>query len=76
MRALIRENGHLVLEGTESVAELREALLNLHTHTIGKCRFPALGAPIASLVQSVGELEAKSTRRKNVVSVDLSGESL
>lgn len=76
MRALLRENGHLVLTGVETMADLREALRNLYSHDWEKCHRKELGAPIASLILDPGVFAVKSTPKKNVIAVDLSSESL
>lgn len=76
MRAYIRRNGHLVLDGTENVSELRMALQFLMPHTWEHCHKRDLGAPIDSLIMDPAVLRARSGKRKNVVSVDLSGERL
>lgn len=78
MRAVIRQNGHLVLEGKETKAELLEALRNLRKHTYEMCHRPGLGTPIEALIPDTRALDGSSGRRQNayVVNVDLQSESL
>jgi hypothetical protein len=77
MRGIIRVNGHLVMEGDESKAELTEALLHLRKHTYDKCQRVGLGTPIDSLLPDIAELTERSmSPRRSVRNVDMSGESL
>lgn len=78
MRTIILRNGHLVIDGSESADELREALINLRQHTFMKCSRPNLGTPIDSLIPDVSVLVVKSGKKKNVkiTTVDMSDERL
>jgi hypothetical protein len=73
MRGIIRVNGHLVMDGTETKPELLEALLNLRQHTYDKCQRPGLGTPIDALIPDITELAERSmTPRRSVRNVDMS----
>jgi hypothetical protein len=77
MRGIIRVNGHLVMEGNETKAELMEALLNLRQHTYMMCQKPYLGTPIDSLIPDIADLAERSmSPRRNVRNVDMSGARL
>lgn len=77
MRGLIRVNGHLVMDGTETKAEILEALMNLRKHTYEKCQRPYLGTAIDVLLPDIAELAERSTPiRRNARNVDMSGERL
>lgn len=77
MRGMIKAHGHLILEGTETKAEIIEALRNLRTHTYMTCARPYLGTPIDSLLPDIAELEVRYTRvPKSVRNVDMRSERL
>jgi hypothetical protein len=77
MRGIIRVHGHLEMEGTESKAELVEALQNLRKHTYAECRKPYLGSPIDALLPDISELtERAMTPRRPTRNIDMSGEKV
>lgn len=53
MTKIIRENGHLVLEGRETTEELRTALIHLRTHFLSECQRRDLGTPIETLIPDI-----------------------
>jgi hypothetical protein len=59
----IKLNGHLVMEGDETVTDLREALLYLRQHTLRHCHRPELGTPIGVIVPDITELTGRSFGR-------------
>ena len=65
MVTIIKRNGHLQVDGTETTEELNEALQYLRAHTINKCYQPQAGIPIESLIPDASVLTVKSTRSKN-----------
>lgn len=69
MKTIILRNGHLGLEGDESIDELRTALMYLRQHTYQKCVYPGMGTPIEALIPDISVLTAKSTRSRNVKNV-------
>lgn len=74
MKEIIRQNGHLVLEGNETTEELRVALMHLWvTHSSAECHRPDIGIPIEVLIPDLAWLmPAKRGRpRKNVETVEL-----
>jgi hypothetical protein len=74
MRLIIRENGHLLLDGTEKRDDLKEAILNLYRyHRYSQCRRPDLGTPIECLIpEEYAVTEKYSRKRRNVHNVDMS----
>ncbi len=77
MQRIIRLNGHLVLDGTETKAELTEAIINLLVdHTSDKCRYPESYVPIERLTSEDKLMEAERRKPRNVMNVDISGENL
>lgn len=60
MRGIIRANGHLVMDGSETKPELIEALMNLRKHTYDECQRPYLGTPIDALLPDIIELAERS----------------
>jgi hypothetical protein len=73
----IKANGHLVLEGNESMQELREALIYLSAHKLRNCHRPHLGTPIETFIHDAREmLPVSPGRPRNVISVDMRGERL
>jgi len=77
MRGIIRVNGHLVMEGNETKAELVEALLNLRKHTYAVCQRPGLGSPIDALLPDIAELtERAMTPKRTTRNVDMRTERL
>lgn len=70
---IIRENGHLALEGNEKIGELRIAVIHLRTHFLSECRHSDLGTPIELLVPDITVLApAKRVRpARRVQDVDL-----
>jgi hypothetical protein len=78
MRMIIRENGHLIMDGTETKEELRTALLYLRQHTFMVCHKPGIGTPIDALIPDISVLAPSRTKRRNVrtINVDLSDERL
>lgn len=72
MRSVIRQNGHLVLEGTESREELRVALLYLRSHTFRECHQPELGTPVEALIPRVELLYPPARTRVTSTNVKLS----
>lgn len=71
----IQENGHLILEGTETRGDLVTALTYLRTHGADQCR-TGYGIPIEALIPRADALTAKPTRRPRAVSVEITTESL
>lgn len=78
MKTIIRRNGHLRLEGDETIEELRIALLYLRQHTYLRCAYPGMGTPIEALIPDISVLAVSSTRTKNVKTrtVDIKHERL
>jgi hypothetical protein len=76
MERIIRANGHLTLEGTETAAELREAVNHLMGHTYTQCYRQELGEPIDALIPDATVLTVRSGRKKSVTSVAISTGSL
>ena len=74
-KMIIVRNGHLQLEGDESVDEMREALYNLRKHTYNKCARPMLGTPIEVLLPDISAL-APTHKPRNVQRVDATKERL
>jgi hypothetical protein len=74
MERYIKANGHLIMDGTESTNELREALLYLRQHTQMHCMRPELGTPIEAFIPDITALTGNATGRKrpvqNVVTPD------
>jgi hypothetical protein len=66
MRAIIVENGHLVLEGKESKDELHEAILHLWNHRWENCR-THVGTPIEALVIDIRAFKKGTTGRHRKV---------
>lgn len=78
---LIRLNGHLLLDGDETMADLRDALIFLTDHPSTECKWPDYGIPIERLIPDitalkVGKTIPKSTKPRRVVNVDMRNESL
>lgn len=67
MRNIIKNNGHLILEGNESKDELAEALINLrHWHSGSKCHRPTIGTPIQILIPDTAPIyAARSVRARD-----------
>lgn len=77
MQRIIRLNGHLVLDGTETKDELTEAIINLLVdHTSDKCHYPEAYVPIERLTSEDGLLAKQSRKSRNVMNVDIRDESL
>lgn len=67
----IQVNGHLKMEGNETITELREALLYLRQHTLAHCHRPEFGTPIAVIIPDITELTGRSQGRIPVSKVKL-----
>jgi hypothetical protein len=69
-------NGHLVLEGDESIIDLREALLYLRQHTYQNCHRPEeFGTPIVAFTPDISVLTGSPMGRRPAKRVVLHGES-
>lgn len=64
MKRMIRIDGHLRLEGDESVVDLRIAILNLHQHS-RKCMDPPTDDPIHLLLPDVSAVVDKPGKYGN-----------
>lgn len=78
LRAVIAQNGHLVIDGKETKAELIEALLNLRKHTYTVCKAPGKGTPIEALIPDPRVLVEEATKKKfaRTVMLDMTHERL
>lgn len=76
MKTILKQNGHLRLEGDEETEDLRTALYFLRKHTYAECKRPDLGIPIESLIPDISALAPRATRIRNVQNVDTSKERL
>jgi hypothetical protein len=63
MKKLIRENGHLVLEGDETKDELLEAIVHLRRHTYDHCLNGSMGKSMQVLVPNPDVLYTPARRR-------------
>ena len=69
LRAIIREHGHLQLDGTEKIQDLRDALMFLSQHTHDKCHRQHYGEPIESLLPDLTALAPRTYAKKSVTNV-------
>ena len=77
MRRIIRMNGHLIMDGTETKEELTEAIISLLVdHTSDRCHSPESYIPIERLTSEDALLAKELRKPRNVTVVDISGESL
>lgn len=77
MQAVILANGHLTLDGTETVAELRDALMFLFSgHTSENCHRLQYGIPIEELIANTRAIIPDRMRKPRVRNVAIAGERL
>jgi hypothetical protein len=76
LERFIVANGHLVMEGNETVVELREALLYLRQHTYRNCHRPESGTPIDVLVPDISVLTGSPLGRRPVKNAVTRGDRL
>lgn len=82
MIEIIRLNGHLLLDGDETVQELRDALIFLTDHPSTMCKWPEYAIPIERLIPDITVLREtkkpgpKPGKSRRVVNVDISNENL
>jgi hypothetical protein len=77
MAQILREEGHLIVEGNETREELRDALINLRDHTYTECHMPfGTVTPIELLISDFRVINPGRTKSKYIVNVDISSEGL
>lgn len=77
MQHVIIANGHLIMDGTETIGDLRTALTYLYqTHTSSECQRPEFGIPIEELITNMRAITVTRTKRPHAITVDMSKEFL
>ena len=74
LAAIIRANGHLMIEGDETIEELRDAVTFLYHGHISQreCHKPESGIPIGELITDIRVVIPARMRRRSATNVDLS----